>query len=111
MTPILWRITAALALVCALIAAVLIYGQKQYRAGHTAATAAISAELAASAQKQVEQARQASADYQTAKAENEQKERVRYVQVQKIIERPVYRNVCLDADGLRELNAAIANGH
>ena len=35
MTPILWRITAALALVCALIAAVLIYGQKQYRAGHT----------------------------------------------------------------------------
>ena len=83
----------------------------QYRAGKTDATAAISAELAKSAVKQAEQARQASADYQTAKAENEQKERVRYVQVQKIIERPVYREHCLDADGLRELNAAIANGH
>jgi hypothetical protein len=27
--------------------------------------------------------------------------------VDKIVERPVYRNVCLDADGLRQLNAAI----
>ena len=111
MTPILWRITAALALACALIAAVLIYGQKQYRAGHRAATAEISAQLAKAAGEQAEKARLASADYQSAKAENEQKERVRYVQVQKIIERPVYREHCLDADGLRELNAAIANGH
>jgi hypothetical protein len=27
--------------------------------------------------------------------------------VDKIVERPVYRNVCIDADGLRQLNAAI----
>ena len=28
--------------------------------------------------------------------------------VDKIVERPVYRNVCLDDDGLRSLNAAIS---
>jgi hypothetical protein len=28
--------------------------------------------------------------------------------VDRIVERPVYRNDCLDADGVRELNAAIA---
>ena len=28
--------------------------------------------------------------------------------VDKIVERPVYRNVCLDADGMRQLSAAIA---
>lgn len=27
--------------------------------------------------------------------------------VDRIVERPVYRNVCLDADGLRALNAAV----
>lgn len=45
--------------------------------------------------------------YQTQKAENEIKERVRYVEVQKIVEKPVYSNVCFDDDGLRELNRAI----
>ena len=44
MSPILFRTTTAAALVCALIAAVLIYGQKQHRAGRIAATAHISAE-------------------------------------------------------------------
>lgn len=30
--------------------------------------------------------------------------------VEKIVTRPVYRNVCLDADGLHQLRAAIATG-
>jgi hypothetical protein len=30
--------------------------------------------------------------------------------VEKIVTRPVYRNVCLDADGLQQLRAAIATG-
>lgn len=30
--------------------------------------------------------------------------------VDRIVERPVYRNVCLDADGLRALNDAIRGG-
>lgn len=28
--------------------------------------------------------------------------------VDRVVERPVYRNVCLDADGLRNVNAALA---
>ena len=82
----------------------------QYRAGHTAATAEISAELAKAATEQAEKARAASVDYQAAKAAAEQKEKVRYVEVQKIIERPVYSNACFDADGLRIINSAIADG-
>lgn len=40
-----------------------------------------------------------------------EKERVEYQTivetVERIVDRPVYRNVCFDADGLRQLNAAI----
>lgn len=36
-----------------------------------------------------------------------EKEKVRREVVEKIINRPVYVNRCLDADGVRELNAAI----
>jgi len=32
------------------------------------------------------------------------------VQVQKIVEKPVFRNTCLDSDGLSVINAAIADG-
>ncbi|MBK7052249.1 MAG: hypothetical protein IPH54_17045, partial [Rhodoferax sp.] len=34
--------------------------------------------------------------------------RTRWRTIETLVDRPVYRNVCLDADGLRELNAAIA---
>lgn len=80
----------------------------QYRAGETAATARISAQLAAAAAKQQAAAYAASAEYQAAKAAADNREKIRYVEVQKIIHRPVYRNVCLDADGLHIINRAIA---
>lgn len=79
----------------------------QYRRGYGAAMREVSERLKAAAIEGNEHARKSSAAYQAQKAAREQKERVRYVQVQKIVEKPVYRNVCLDADGLRELNAAI----
>ena len=105
MSPILFRIATAAALVCALIAAVLIYGQKQHRAGRIAATAHISAELAKSVTERE------AADYQAAKAAAENKEQIRYVQVQKIIDRDVYRDYCIDADGLHIINQAVAGGN
>ncbi|MGF6147099.1 glycoside hydrolase family protein [Kingella potus] len=80
----------------------------QYRRGQADKAAEISLALAEAAKQQAAAARQASADYQAAKAEREQKERIRYVQVQKTIERPVYHTDCIDTDGLRQLNAAIA---
>ena len=104
-----WRLLVLALLIGAVFAVWKLHGSRSYQAGYAAAEAVHQAKLAKAAQQQAEQARQASADYQTTKAENEQKERVRYVQVQKIIERPVYREHCLDADGLRELNAAIAD--
>lgn len=79
----------------------------QYRRGRDDAVREVSERLKAAALEHAEHARKSSAAYQVQKAAREQKERVRYVQVQKIVEKPVYRNVCLDADGLRELNAAI----
>jgi hypothetical protein len=70
---------------------------------------------------QVEQARAASkqlqinaASFRQGKSEAVRGETVReiYREVAKIVDRPVYRNVCLDADGLRILSsaAATANG-
>ncbi|WP_308028563.1 hypothetical protein [Neisseria bergeri] len=79
----------------------------QYRRGRDDAVLEVSERLKAAAIEGGEHARKSSAAYQAQKAAREQKERVRYVQVLKIVENPVYRNVCLDADGLRELNAAI----
>ena len=48
----------------------------------------------------------------TAHEEFKAKEEVRYVErvkvVRQLVDRPVYRNVCLDGDGVRLLNDAIA---
>ena len=51
-----------------------------------------------------------SSDYEAEKSK--QKVRVETVtrEVQKIIDRPVYSNVCIDDDGLQQLNSLITNG-
>ena len=102
-----WKPALAAALLLALIGAWQADRARQYTRGQTDKAAEISLALAEAAKKQAEQARQASADYQAEKAERETKERIRYVQVQKIVERPVYHRDCFDADGLRQLNDAI----
>ena len=70
-----------------------------------AATAHISAELAKSVTERE------AADYQAAKAAAENKEQVRYEQVQKTIVRDVYHSHCIDADGLHIINQAVAGGN
>ncbi|HFA5935093.1 TPA: hypothetical protein WMD82_002168 [Neisseria gonorrhoeae] len=82
----------------------------QYRRGYGAAVSEVSECLKAAAVEHAEHARKSSAAYQAQKAAREEKERVRYVQTLKIIEKPVYRNACFDADGVRELNAAVDDG-
>lgn len=52
----------------------------------------------------------AAARFQKSEAVRLEKERVRRETVEKIIKKPVYINRCLDADGVRELNAAIDGG-
>ncbi|ENS9686246.1 hypothetical protein D8L25_07565, partial [Neisseria gonorrhoeae] len=71
----------------------------QYRRGYGAAMLEVSERLKAAAVEHAEHARKSSAAYQAQKAAREEKERVRYVQTLKIIEKPVYRNACFDADG------------
>ena len=83
----------------------------QYRRGRDSMAAEISGRLKDSAIEKAKQDRESSAMYQTGKAVREEKERVRYVQVQKIVEKPVFRNTCLDSDGLSVINAAIADGN
>lgn len=83
----------------------------QYRRGRESMAAEISGRLKDSAIEKAKQDRETSSAYQSGKAVREEKERVRYVQVQKIVEKPVFRNTCLDSDGLSVINAAIADGN
>lgn len=83
----------------------------QYKRGRESMAAEISGRLKDSAIEKAKQDRELSTAYQTGKAVREEKERVRYVQVQKIVEKPVFRNVCVDSDGLSVINAAIADGN
>ncbi|HHK5988308.1 hypothetical protein ACTHSQ_07445 [Neisseria sp. P0009.S008] len=83
----------------------------QYRLGRESMAAEISGRLKDSAIEKAKQDRETSATYQSGKAVREEKERVRYVQVPKLIERVVYRNVCLDSDGVSIINAATADGN
>ncbi|MEM0732707.1 hypothetical protein [Neisseria perflava] len=83
----------------------------QYKRGRESMAAEISGRLKDSAIEKAKQDRESSAAYQSGKAVREEKERVRYVQVQKIVEKPVFRNTCVDSDGLSIINAAIADGN
>lgn len=51
-----------------------------------------------------------SVSFEKEKQEIAKKRKVQRVEVQKIIKKPVYRNVCLPADGLREVQRAIQEG-
>ena len=48
-----------------------------------------------------------SADYDQLKSEQRIITETKIREVQKIIERPIYNNVCIDADGLRNINSLI----
>ena len=83
----------------------------QYKRGRESMAAEISGRLKDAAVEKAKSDQVISEKYQTGKAVREEKERVRYVQVQKIVEKPVYRNVCVDSDGVSVINSAIADGN
>lgn len=56
------------------------------------------------------QINQVSADYETLKSEQRVQVETVTREVQKIIERPIYRNDCFDSNGLQQLNSLIASG-
>ena len=83
----------------------------QYKRGRESMAAEISSRLKDAAIEKAKFDQVISEKYQSEKAVREEKERVRYVQVQKIVEKPVFRNTCVDSDGLSIINAAIADGN
>lgn len=83
----------------------------QYKRGRESMAAEISGRLKDAAIEKAKSDQVISEKYQSEKAVREEKERVRYVQVQKIVEKPVSRNVCIDSDGVSVINAAIADGN
>ncbi|WP_171478491.1 hypothetical protein [Acinetobacter sp. WCHAc060033] len=52
---------------------------------------------------------QVSADYEQLKSEQRVKVETVTREVQKIVERPVYNNVCIDDDGMRIINSLISD--
>lgn len=105
-----WKLIAALVVIAICIGAWQADRKAEYRRGRDEMAAEISGRLKDAAIKKAEEDRESSAAYQAGKVVREEKERVRYVQVPKLIERVVYRNVCLDSDGVSVINAATADG-
>lgn len=105
-----WKLIAVLVVIAICISAWQADRKAEYRRGRDEMAAEISGRLKDAAIKKAEEDRESSAVYQAGKAVREEKERIRYVQVPKLVERVVYRNVCVDSDGLSVINAAIADG-
>lgn len=82
---------------------------KAIQVGRQAAIEAAVAKERAAHEKVVDDGNAAGQTQETARATNTKEV---YHEVEKITERPVYRNVCVDADGVRALEraATIANG-
>ncbi len=106
-----WRFVLALVVCVSIVFAWQYDHVAQYRRGRASMATEISNRLKDEAIKKAEEERESSAVYQAGKVVREEKERIRYVQVPKLIERVVYRNVCVDSDGVSVINAAIADGN
>ena len=106
-----WKLIAVLVCAMLVVSAWQYDHAAQYRRGRESMAAEISGRLKDSAIEKAKSDQIISEKYQTGKAVREEKERVRYVQVQKIVEKPVFRNICVDSDGLSVINAAIADGN
>ena len=106
-----WKLVAVLVCAVLVVSAWQYDHAAQYKRGWESMAAEISGRLKDAAIEKAKSDQVISEKYQTGKAVREEKERVRYVQVQKIVEKPVFRNVCVDSDGLSVINAAIADGN
>ena len=105
-----WKLIAVLVVFAIVIGAWQADRKAEYRRGRDEMAVEISGRLKDAAIEKAKSDQVISEKYQSEKAVREEKERVRYVQVPKLVERVMYRNVCVDSDGLSVINAAIADG-
>ena len=106
-----WKLIAVLICAVLVVSAWQYDHAAQYKRGRESMAAEISGRLKDAVIEKAKSDQVISEKYQSEKAGREEKERVRYVQVQKIVEKPVFRNDCVDSDGLSVINAAIADGN
>lgn len=106
-----WKLIAVLVCAMLVVSAWQYDHAAQYKRGRESMAAEISGRLKDAAIEKAKSDQVISEKYQSEKAVREEKERVRYVQVPKLIERVVYRNDCVDSDGVSVINAAIADGN
>lgn len=106
-----WKLIAVLVCAVLVVSAWQYDHAAQYKRGRESMAAEISGRLKDAAIEKAKSDQVISEKYQSEKAVREEKERVRYVQVQKIVEKPVFHNDCVDSDGLSVINAAIADGN
>ena len=105
-----WQLIAVLVVIAICIGAWQADSKAEYRRGRDEMAAEISGRLKDAAIEKAKEDRKTSTVYQAGKAVREEKERVRYVQVQKIVEKPVFRQSCLDSEGVDLINQALIDG-
>lgn len=103
-----WRPLLVIITIIALVLAARIYSVRQYNAGVSDATATFQERLNKLNIDQQKQMAEASARYQEQKLIRDKNQEIQYVEVEKIVQQPVYLTDCIDADGLREINSAAA---
>ena len=105
-----WKLIAVLVVFAIVIGAWQADRKAEYRRGRDDMAAEISGRLKDAAIEKAKEDRKTSAVYQAGKAVREERERIRYVQVQKIVEKPVFRQSCLDSEGVDLINQALIDG-
>ena len=103
-----WKPLLVLLIVIISIIAINWYGAKQYNAGVTDATATMQVKMDNLITEQAARMALASKNYQELKTAREIKQGIQYVEVEKIIDRPIYTSDCIDADGMSQINRAAA---
>lgn len=104
-----WKPLLLLLIIILSVVAVWLYGNAQYNKGVSSATATMQAKLDKLNIEQTRRMAQASKNYQELKTKREAEQGVQYVEVERIVEKPIYLNVCLDDDGLSQINRAAGN--
>ena len=96
------------ALIATVLAALVFAVGWSTRGWHEAALREAKAEAEAKLSKIVQaQSDQAAQDHEAVRAALATQQRVITREIDHVVEKPIYRNVCLDDDGMRILNAAI----
>jgi len=101
-----WKPLLLILIIILSLSAIKWYGASQYSAGASNATATLQAKFDVINTNQARRMAKESAQYQIEKSKRDQEQDVQYVEVEKIVREPVYLNVCLDDDGLSEINKA-----